>query len=419
MRRVLMVSYHFPPMSAAGVHRPLGFVRHLPAHGWLPHVVTVAGTAAYAEDPGLLRALPPEVAVERAANLSTSHVVAALVRLGLRESARLLEAWLRAPDGHWPWAAGAALCGLRAHRRAPFDAIWTTSPPASAHLAGLLLAETTGRPWVADFRNEWTTHPERPRPATPVHACFEAALEAATVRRAAAVTTLAPPHTALLRAGYPNRAGRIGTIEGGADPEDFAGLEAVHPPADRFVIGYPGTFFGADSPRIVLDAVDALARAGEVEGSRVQLRVAGYLWEAAGCLRTAGDRVRYDGNLSHAAALRLCRESTVQLLLLVGKRRRSFPGKMYEYLASGRPILAVLPRDAECRAVVAESGGAIFADPDDPGSVRDAVRTLYARWRVGELGPAPLGRVPPERCRPAAAGALARVLDAVCRERRG
>lgn len=409
MPRVLFITYHFPPMSAAGVHRSAKFVRYLPMHGWQPHVLTVSGTGAYASDPDLAREIPVGVTVERSFPASFSQAFAPLARLGLRELARWFEEFFRIPDRHLPWAASIVLRGLALARQGAVDAIYTTSPPESTHVAGLFLARATGLPWVADFRNEWTTHPEKQAFLTPCHRALHAALEAEVLARADQIVTLAPPHTELLRAAHPRRAADVTTIENGVDPADFAGLESTAPPADRFVVGHAGTFFGADSPRVVLEAMQGLDHA--------QLRTAGYLWEAETCVRAAGPLVRVEGNLPHAAALRLMRESTVLLLLLVPERSRSYPGKMYEYLAAGRPILAVVPPDAGCRAVLAESGRAVFADPRDPTAVRAALHELYARWRAGELGAGPLAAVPAERTRPALAGDLARVLDQA-RERR-
>ncbi len=419
MRTLLFLTYHFPPMAAVGVQRAVKFVRHLPGCGWRPTVITAGGIGSYDEDPSLLADVPADVRVERTFPLTSSHAAAWPAKVGLESLARFVDELLRAPDRHAPGIAAVVARGLSVARRSPVDALWSTSPPESTHVAGLILSLRTGLPWIADFRNEWTTHPEAGRPLTPFHGALRRALEAAVLRRADQVVALNPPHAELLRSAWPRRAGDIHVIENGVDPGDLAGLDEVAPPTDRFLLTYAGGISDPDPLRICLRAAQERIAAGEIDPARFEFRLTGYLWQAERMLREAPAWVRCPGVVPYREALRLCRGSTA-LLLAQGKvRERVYPSKLYDYLAVGRPILAALSPGSACRVRLAAGGRAVFADPTDPRSVGEALAGLFRRWREGGLSPGPLPATEPECDRREQAAKLARLLDEAVRARGG
>ena len=172
------------------------------------------------------------------------------------------------------------------------------------------------------------------------------------------------------------------TIANGSDFDDFAGME--HHPSERFRITHTGSFFGKRDPRPFLQALhdsglDVVARfLGD-------FRQADRAWaEALGL----GDRLELLPYAPRAASLALQRDSEALLLLIPeagGRGRGVLSGKVFEYIAVGRPILAVVPPDGAAAGLIRETGAGVVAPPDDAGAIRAALEELHARWRDGQL----------------------------------
>jgi glycosyltransferase involved in cell wall biosynthesis len=198
--------------------------------------------------------------------------------------------------------------------------------------------------------------------------------------RADAITCVSEAISEETRALGPR--GRVVTIANGCDFDDVAGLERN--PSDRFRITHTGSFFGRRDPRPFLQALhdsglDVVARfLGD-------FRPADREWaEGLGL----GDRLELRPYASRAASLALQRDSEALLLLIPeadGRGRGVLSGKVFEYIAVGRPILAAVPPDGAAAELIRETGAGIVAPPDDPSAIREALDELHARWRDGDL----------------------------------
>ncbi|KPL02135.1 MAG: hypothetical protein AMJ73_09210, partial [candidate division Zixibacteria bacterium SM1_73] len=167
-RKVLLITYYFPPMGMGGVQRTSKFAKYLPGFGWTPFVLTVKDVHYWAEDPSLLEELPPEVKVIRTGSFDPLRISFKLKSLFKKRKQRnkyvkestaqrsKLSSWLFFPDSKIGWVPFALLSGLNLIRKERIDLIFTTSPPPSLHLVGYLLKLLTGKPWVVDFRDPWT-----------------------------------------------------------------------------------------------------------------------------------------------------------------------------------------------------------------------------------------------------------------------
>ena len=145
MKRVLMVAYHFPPLTgSSGIQRTLRFVQHLPSFNWQPLVLTASPRAYERTSDDLNRDIPPGTVVRRAFALDTAR--------HLSISGRYVGAMAR-PDRWVSWRFDAVRRGLQMIREYKPDAIWSTYPIATAHLIGAELQRRSGLPWIADFRD--------------------------------------------------------------------------------------------------------------------------------------------------------------------------------------------------------------------------------------------------------------------------
>ena len=400
--RALIVSYYFPPAGGGGVQRVLKLCKHLPAFGWDVDVLAPDDPKWVAHDPGLAAEIPAGTVVHRARYRGPSDerpaadVLAGADGLrGVATRAGLYGRQLLVPDPRVVWVPDAARAAVRIVRERSASVVLTTSPPSSAHMIGNLVARRTGVPWIADLRDSWLANPHRRYDRRSVRA-KRALLETmarrtfAKVSALTAVTeTIADEARALAPAGTPSA-----VISHGCDFDEFAGLE--HTPSDRLRILHAGFFFGVRSPRPFLEALARLL------ADRPELRE---VIEArfVGGFRTAdrhwaeslglGAALRIDGFLPHDQALAAMKGADALLLLIPragGLGLSVLSGKLFEYLAAERPVLALVPPEGIAADLLRSTGFARIADPDDVGAIRAQLEDLVEAWRAGDLGDRPL-----------------------------
>lgn len=260
----------------------------------------------------------------------------------------------------------------RAHALAgDADAVITTSPPHSGHLAGLAL-HARGLPWVADFRDGWTFESDRPDwPLGPQRA-LDAVLESAVARSADALVAVTEPIAADLEARFGRQ---VATITNGFDPEEHvarAAIDGTAPAGDRHTLLHAGRMaYAGRSPRPLLAALDAAPDLAE----RLEVLFAGPLSAEEREVIERAPAARAVGSLDRAQTLALEAASDSLMVLTSGRRRGEATQKVFEYLAAGKPIV-VLGEDTEAARIVEGAGAGIVAPADDPGAIADALRGL-------------------------------------------
>jgi glycosyltransferase involved in cell wall biosynthesis len=240
----------------------------------------------------------------------------------------------------------------------------------------------TSARWVADLRDPLVAFQHR-RADTPATRARQAANEQVArlvARRADAITCVSEAIAEEMVTFAPR--GVVRTIANGCDFDDFAGLE--YRPAERFRITHTGSFFGRRDPRPFLQALrdsglDVVARfVGDFRSTDRE-------WaESLGL----GDRLQLVEYAPHGESLRLQRDSEALLLLVPdadGRGRGVLSGKVFEYLAAGRPILAVVPPDGAAAHLVRETGAGVVVAPDDVDGIRQALESLHGRFLNGGL----------------------------------
>jgi len=400
--RALIVSYYFPPAGGGGVQRVLKLCKHLPAFGWDVDVLAPDDPKWVAHDPGLAAEIPAGTVVHRARYRGPSDerpaadVLASAEGLrGVATRAGLYGRQLLVPDPRVVWVPDAARAAVRIVRERSASVVLTTSPPSSAHMIGNVVARRTGVPWIADLRDSWLANPHRRYDRRSVRA-KRAVLETMarrTFARVSALTavteTIADEARALAPAGTPSA-----VISNGCDFDEFAGLE--HTPSDRLRILHAGFFFGVRSPRPFLEALARLLADRPELRDVVEARFVGGFrtadrqWaESLGL----GAALRIDGFLPHDQALAAMKGADALLLLIPragGLGLSVLSGKLFEYLAAERPVLALVPPEGIAADLLRSTGFARIADPDDVGAIREQLEDLVEAWRAGDLGDRPL-----------------------------
>ena len=382
MKKLLIVANPFPPMASAGSARLLRFLRHLPEHGWQ---ATVLAPRARGPEP-----VPPGVRVVRCAapNLESvyaaaRHALATKERLGRRhrpdvdtasdepagsgpavqpQAARrprsaAVNDWLALPDAYLGWVLPAVHCGGRLVGGEHFDALLSSSPRPSVHLIAAELSRRHGLPWLADYRDPWTTNQFRHYP-TAWHEAGDARLERHALRRATALTAVNQPMLDVLVSRHPQLAGCAHVLPNGFDPDEAAADVTLGP---GFWLVHTGRLYGREQQ------TSAFLRAFATLPEDVHVLFVGAAGGRLGAVAAAlgvSERVRIEPYALHALALGYQRAADA-LLLVNGRRPESMSSKVYEYLASRRPVFAISPAGSAARSLFAEVGGAQCVLPDD------------------------------------------------------
>lgn len=409
-KRVLLVSYFFPPLGGSAVFRVAKTAKYLSDDGWQVRVLTVKEIDYLAYDNDLINDVPPTVEVLRAGSVDPSRI-SRLMRLGLNrlrprgsEGDRsrtgaagiynLIPGALRSRLGMWMfpderagWIPFAVAAALRSHRRAPFNVILSTSPPISAHIVALIVSRLTRAPWVSDFRDAWTGSPFY-RPLGDWQRRFALGLERRIVLNSARVVVTTRSIGDMLLQQHPEMdPEKLVVIPNGFDAADLEHLDQVRAGWDgRLVITHAGSLYAARSGELFLKGLARLLAAEPGLRQGILIRFIGNVDAATvSAIDDLGlrDVVEVRGYRPHRECLGDMVGSDVLLLLTSeqGEGSSHVPAKLYEYMALGRPVLA-LAKEGEVAALVRQAGGWV-ADPGNIEAITVALGKVLVSWRRG------------------------------------
>ena len=385
-RRVLMIAYYYPPLAGIASIRAMKFARYLPEWGWEPTVVAPAGSPQPQDgslplsDAPVVRAASLEIGrlLRRKTSPGPTAPPATGEKSSLREALRrFAHRRLYRPDPQIGWYPFAVAAGRTLLRESRFDRIFSSSFPITAHLIARRLHRESGVPWVAEFRDPW---------ADVSGGGTQERLEREIVREASAVVTVSPT---LCDRFLAKGARRAEVITNGFDPADVATGRA-----DGFVVTHLGSVY----PELQdLGAIwDALARMrAEDRSLPLRLRFVGELppsTREAIARRGLDDVLEVTGLIGHREALARTAASTV--LIAAGFHHRHpqyrgvIPAKLFEYLATGLPVIHVDHHDTDAARMLSNQPGCHVVAPEDVEGAARALRASLGAARVQrDLGP--------------------------------
>ena len=397
MKKVLIIAYYFPPLGGAGVQRISKFVKYLPEFGWEPVVLTVKPIDYPAYDETLLEEIPPGVKVYRGGSFDPQRLIHLLrkrenmpqksqkVVSGIKAERLGFLKWLFIPDSKIGWLPLAILKGLNIVREQKVDLIFSSSPPATAHLVAYCLSKLSGKPLVVDFRDPWGVGQRGNQ--SKFHKKMNQWLQRKVFQRAGCAISVNKSMAESFQESYPDM--RSAVITNGYDPSDFQGIENIS--LDKFEIVYSGTFNRWHDPRPFLEAFSELARenvefAKSAHCTKVGL-VLDWDWEELLKQFKLQGQVRSVGYVSHRESLQHLMRGRVLLLTTGGEAGSALvsTGKIYEYLAARKPILAVVPENGEAANLVRENRAGIVVDPKNKKGIQQALLSLFEKFRSGNL----------------------------------
>lgn len=380
MKRVLIVARFFPPGTGGGVYRTLGFTRHLPAFGYEPIVLTGPDLAPGEGDPDLNASVSRLEVVRAGRGSALSAARSRAARPQWISALAGAASWVAIPDSYARWRADAVRAGLERLKRGDVSAIYSTSPPDTDHLVALDLHRASGLPWIADFRDPWIGLGYR-EPPTPWHRARHVRLLREVLRGATRVVAATEGTERWLKGIEPSIAPRSSVIPNGFEAEEWR--DVVPRRFDRFTMIHAGRLSDDRTLEPFANGLAAFLERDPARRQAIQCLLLGpHDANQARVVERAGLNgvVRFEGNRSHAETLAM--EAGSDLLLLVKSRSARYkdlvPGKLYEYLGSGRPVLAIAP-EGPAADLVRRFGMGWVADPDSPELIADALTQAWAR----------------------------------------
>ncbi len=395
MKKVLIITYYWPPAGGPGVQRALKFAKYLPEFDWQPIVLTVENPDAPIYDDSLSADIPKECKVYRCKGFEPFDLYKkftggtdknipndVLIKEGgsLKEK---LAKWVRAnifiPDAKIGWLPKAVKTGMEIIRRENIDLIFSSAPPPTTALIGRALAEKSGLKWISDFRDPWLEivyYQSLKRSKLTV--AIDAMLEKKCLRRADAVTTISNNLAELFNSKIP--ADKYRVISNGYDETDFHEIETNK--TEAFTIAYTGSI---SKDRVPYPLLSALQKAKE-NNLKVKLLFAGrfcpeFLNELE--RRKIKDLFETSGFVPHSESTKILQTADALLLVVddVPDNKGFLTGKLFEYLGSRKPVFAVGPVDGDANEILRNSGAGEMIDYKDNSGAYNLLQRLYSDWQ--------------------------------------
>ena len=410
MKRVLIISYYWPPTGGSGVQRWVKFAKYLPSEGWQPVIYTPENPEQLAKDTSLEAEVPEETEVIK------THIIEPyeLYKKVLRKSGHSKEAvevnpvnaqhksllqkaamWVRGnlfrPDPRCLWIRPSVRFLKKYLAEHPVDLIVSTGPPQSMHLIGLRLARETGLPWIADFRDPWTRifyfkHLQMTKATERWHE----KMEKKVLDEASAVVAVSPLVQQEFQAMTDTP---VELITNGFDECDFEGsecTEAYGGPEKNFTITHTGLFAADGNPTVLWDVLSEKCAKDEQFRKLLKIKLIGKNDEQI--IKALEDRGLKDmledmGYQPHSAAVQEQRTASVLILPLrkEPEYKAVLPGKLFEYMASFRPVLGIGQTDGAMAMILNETKTGKVIDWEDKEGISEYIEKCWKMHLEGRL----------------------------------
>lgn len=403
-KKVLIITYYWPPSGGSGVQRWLKFTKYLTRMGWEPYVYTPENPSFTIKDESLLRDVPDSVEVIRLPIWEPYHLFFKLQRMvgkkpgqqsdfistGKKSLFQKISSWIRGnffiPDARIFWVKPSVAFLTEFIQSNQIERIITTGPPHSMHLIGLRLKKKLPQvQWIADFRDPWSEWDLLDTLSlSPWARRKHKKLEHAVLTKADKVITIAPYHVSRLEA-LSGRA--VELITNGFDTTDFELIS--HVANEKFTIRHIGIVDELRDPRPVMEALKSMCEERQDIKETIQIEFIGNVNTAFKSF-VNGDRIlaaitTFRDQVPHKELLQIYGRTDLQLLVLAHTAIApgNLPGKFFEYLASGNPILAIGPIDGDAAHVLTEINAGVIHERTDTAGLKTSLLKYYEAWRSG------------------------------------
>jgi glycosyltransferase involved in cell wall biosynthesis len=408
-KKVLFIAYLFPPVGGGGVQRSSKFAKYLPEFGWQPLVLTVKEPYDFYRDVSLMKDLGNDVKIYRTLSIEPMKWVRKILkrrskkRIEQKEDSKYtirkslkpgflvkLKTYLLIPDNEILWLPFAVWRGWKIIRKEEPDVIYSTASPYTDHLIALILTKLSGLPWVADFRDPWVDRANFPRNRWRLF--IDRKLEKMVVKNADHIVTTTPLIAERFKELYAGK--NYTSITNGYDEEDFIDKQNLKPPEQEFRITYTGIFNEQRDPGKIFKALRELIDSRDAFKNKVRIRIIGQLDNPGEFkninffrklkLDKYSDLIEYQ---PHHQVISEMHESII-LLLVIGDYDHSdiiIPGKIFEYLRTGRPILAVVPAQGVAAEIIRSTNSGLVVSNKSVDDIKEGISKMFDLFVTNKL----------------------------------
>ena len=410
MKRVLIISYYWPPTGGSGVQRWVKFAKYLPSEGWQPVIYTPENPEQLAVDASLESEVPAEAEIIRTRIIEPYTLYKNLLRRSghskeavevnpvnaqnkslLQKAAMWVRGNLFRPDPRCMWIGPSVRFLKKYLSEHPVDLIVSTGPPQSMHMIGLKLSRQTGLPWIADFRDPWT------RIFYFKHLAMTAAtekwhqkMEKKVLDKASVVVAVSP----LVQREFQEMTDTpVELITNGFDECDFSDQkyeEAFGGPEKDFVITHTGLFAADGNPTVLWDVLSEKCSTDPLFRKHLKIKLIGKTDEQiikALKDRGLGEMLEDMGYQPHNIAVQQQRQASLLILPLrkEPEYKAVLPGKLFEYLASWRPILGIGQPDGAMAMILDKTRTGKVLDWNDRKATAEFIDSCWQDHLSGKL----------------------------------
>lgn len=401
-KKVLIITYYWPPAGGAGVQRWLKFVKYLPENGWEPVIYTPENGEMPVADSSLLKDIPPGITVLKTKIWEPYEWYKKFVGVGSNEKintgfltekkkpglAEKISVWIRGnffiPDARCYWIRPSVKFLSSYVKQHKVDAVVSTGPPHSMHLIAMKVSAEHHIPWLADFRDPWTNidyYKDLMLSAKADRKHHQ--LEKEVITSANRVVVVGNTMKEEFESVYHRN---VDVITNGFDPDDFPQTGKYR--KTGFTIAHIGSLVRTRNPESLWKAIAALRNELPEFNNEIKIRLTGKVDVAVrAAIEKSGlnDVTDYVAYLPHDQVVVEQQNASLQLLLLnnTPNAKGILTGKLFEYMASGSPILAIGPPDGDAAAVLNESETGTCYDFDDVEGIKKGLLRAFSSHRSG------------------------------------
>jgi glycosyltransferase involved in cell wall biosynthesis len=403
-KRVLIISYYWTPAGGGGVQRWVKFVKYFREFGWEPVVYTVSNGDYPILDPTLEKEIPEGVEVIRTPIWEPYDLYKTITgkKKGEKIDANFLSegkkwSWKEKigvfvrgnffiPDARCFWIKPSIRFLSDYLKQHPVDAIVSTGPPHSCHLIALGVKEKFSLPWIVDYRDQWTQIDFYKELNLSWLADWRhKSLEKKVLDTCDVITPIGKTMAEDLKQ---ISSARTEVITNGFDESDKADLNLTLD--EKFTITYIGTMNNARDPKVLWSALKALKEEQHPLIADIEVKLVGK--PEASVQQSVQEHglealVNYVGYVKHAEALRIQNQSQVLLLVInnTWNNKSILTGKIFEYLASNRPILCIGPKDGDAAEIIRNAGSGVMVDYEEVAQVKQQLKDWHDLYLAKKL----------------------------------
>lgn len=417
MKRALIITYYWPPTSGSGVQRWLKMSKYLVKLGWQPVIYTPSNPEAFVLDPSLEKDIPAEAEIIKRPIVEPydlyrkllgkgkkGEVINPINDSGKKSLKEKLSLWIRAncfvPDPRVWWVNPSVRYLKKYLRKNPVDVIISSGPPHSMHLIGRRVSRAMNIRHIADFRDPWTTiYYYKHLPLWPLAKRKQRRMEGEVLFDADVVVSVTPQMTQEMkglfleyceREGYlpdEKQKNKFHTICNGYDEDDYKNGEPV--PEKSFCITFTGLLRYGESLDVLWKVLGQMCRESKQFQNQLVIKFAGKIDKEVldGISKNgiSGNVINL-GYLPHNEITILQQRAWLLIIPIPNEPEsgKILSGKVFEYLASNRPIFSIGPTDGELAKVLAETSTGDMAGWDDEKMTRDVIGKHYEKYKNGE-----------------------------------